>query len=242
MGVGLRSLGGVRSALLLVAFLGTQASAAPCVNPALSNQATDQLRANPDAIVASDSDTRTVEACVRDLTGTDPALAAILVRVAQKTTPRFRTAIAAGLPQAAVACSGIDPNGALLIQQAVARFEDGKFQNAFAAVAGDLSTAAAATAAESSESSVGSVVITNVNRFRGLSTKPGGAGSPVFLQINSSGIAPLPSSSLQQPTMTMTSAIPVSVRDEFRGVVSGITPELVSLRTQNEHSRTILAL
>src|SRR5437879_9295215 len=119
---------------------------AACVNPPVSAQSISQFKSNPQAFIAPDSDTRTVEAFVRDLVGTDASLAADFVRIAKETTPRFQTAIAAGLAQAAIACSTVDQQAGLLIQQAVAGFEDGEFQAAFAAVAGDLSTAATAAA------------------------------------------------------------------------------------------------
>src|ERR1700730_13044296 len=150
---------------------------AACVNPPMSAQSISQFRSNPHAFVAPDSDTRTVEAFVRDLVGTDASLAADFVAVAKTTTPRFRTAIAAGLAQAAIACSTVDQQAGLLIQQAVASFEDGEFQAAFAAVAGDLSTAATAAALSSAESSVGSVVVVNPGTGTGTTTQFGGGGT-----------------------------------------------------------------
>ena len=162
---------------------------AACVNPPVSAETIDQFKANPQAFVAPDSDTRTIEAFVRDLVGTDATLAADFVRVAKGTTPRFQTAIAAGLAQAAIACSSVDQRAALLIQQAVAGFEDAQFQAAFAAVAGDLSTAATAAALASSASSVGSVVITNPNSSRGSTTQPGGGGALSPVQFSSAGIS-----------------------------------------------------
>jgi hypothetical protein len=160
---------------------------AACLNPPLSIESIVQFKSNPQALVAPDSDTRTIEATTRDLAGTDASLAADLVRVAQGTTPRFQTAIAAGLAQAAIACSTVDQGAAQLIQQAVAGFDDPQFQIAFAAVSGDLSTATAA-AATSAESSVGSVVVTNPGSTRGPTTNFGGGGvSPIF-QISSPGL------------------------------------------------------
>ena len=194
---------------LLVAYCASQAAATPCVVPPLSDQAIAQFKSNPKDIVAANSDTRTVEAFVRDLVGTDASLAVDLVRLASTTTPRFQTAIAAGLAQAAIACSNIDLHAALLIQQAVAGFQDGEFQNAFAAVAGDLSTAATDAAVSSATSSVGSVVIVNPNRSPGLPKDPGGAGSPPFFQITSAGATAGPTS---KPTASgsSTAANPVS--------------------------------
>jgi len=162
---------------------------AACVNPPVSAETIDQFKANPQAFVAPDSDTRTIEAFVRDLVGTDATLAADFVRVAKGTTPRFQTAIAAGLAQAAIACSSVDQRAALLIQQAVAGFENAQFQAAFAAVAGDLSTAATAAALASSASSVGSVVVTNLNSSRGSTKQPGGGGALSPVQFSSAGIS-----------------------------------------------------
>ena len=149
---------------------------AGCVKPPASDPVISQFRAHPDALVAPGSDTRTIEATTRDLAGTDASLAADLIKVAEGTNPRFQTAIAAGLAQAAIACSTVDQQAAQLIQQAVAGFQDGQFQASFAAVAGDLSTAATEAATVSADSSVGSVVIINPNVSPGRNTNPGGGG------------------------------------------------------------------
>jgi hypothetical protein len=181
----------ILSAQLLLAFGFNPALAAPCVAPPLAEQAIADFKANPKALVAPDADTRTVEATVRDLAGTDASLAAELVKLAGTATPRFRTAIAAGLAQAAVACTNLDQHAALLIQQAVAGFEDGEFQNAFAAVAGDLSTAATEAATSSASSSVGSVIIVNPNISPGSAKTPGGGG---FFQLPSAAVTATPAS------------------------------------------------
>jgi hypothetical protein len=173
---------------LLAIFMG-QASAAPCVAPPATPEAIAQFKANPQALVAPNSDTRTIEASVRDLAGTDASLAADLVHVAEGAPPRVQTAIAAGLAQAAIACTNVDQNAGLTIQQAVANFPDGQFQSAFEAVAGDLSTAATSAAASSAASSVGSVVIVNPNRGGRSTTNPGGGGNTALVQITSSAIA-----------------------------------------------------
>jgi hypothetical protein len=187
-------------------FLAGQAVAAPCVNPPLGKDGIDQFRTDPTGLVAPTNDTRTVEATVRDLAGTDPNLAADLVHVAQDTTPRFRTAIAAGLAQAAIACTNVDQEASLLIQQAVASFDDGQFQEAFAAVSGDLSTAATEAALSSAVGAVGSVVIVNPNVSSRTTTNPGGGGSLPLVQITSAA-APFIAST---PSTTVTAASPVS--------------------------------
>ena len=176
-------------ALFIAALLATPVNQgwAGCLKPPISDQAISQFRANPQDLVAPNSDTRTIEATTRDLAGTDASLAADLIRVAEGTNPRFRTAIAAGLAQAAIACATVDQQAAQLIQQAVASFQDGQFQAAFAAVAGDLSTAATEAATAFATSSVGSVVIVNPNSSPRSTTSPGGGGSLSALSLTSSG-------------------------------------------------------
>jgi hypothetical protein len=181
---------------------------AACLKPPASDQAISQFRSNPQALIAPDSDTRTIEATTRDLAGTDASLAADLVRVAAGAIPRFQTAIAAGLAQAAIACSTVDQQAAQLIQQAVASLQDGQFQAAFAAVAGDLSTAATVAAAASAEASVGSVVVTNPASPGGRTTNPGGGGVLPIFQLASPGLtlnAPVTTN-----TASTTAASPVS--------------------------------
>jgi hypothetical protein len=165
------------------------AGAAPCVVPPASPESIAEFKSNPDALVAPNGDTRSIESRVRELAGTSASLAPDLVNLAQGTTPRYRTAIAAGLAQAAVACNNIDQQAALQIQQAVASFENGQFQASFAAVAGDLSTSATAAAASSATGNAGSVVIVNPNRSTRLTSNPGGGGGrSAVVQITSGTI------------------------------------------------------
>jgi hypothetical protein len=189
---------------VIVFFVG-QAWATPCVAPPATKEAIAQFKANPEAIVAPNSDARTIEATVRDLAGTDPALAVDLVRVASGTIPRFKTAIAAGLAQAAIACTNIDQQAGLLIQQAVAGLQDGQFQASFEAVAGDLSTAATQAATASAESSVGSVIIVNPNSG-GQKTKNPGGGGTAALALITAGTATINNAS----SPSKTAANPVS--------------------------------
>src|SRR5882757_1717151 len=184
-------------------------SAAPgwaaCIKPPVSDQAISQFRANPQGLVAANSDTRTIEATTRDLAGTDASLAADLIRVAEGTNPRFRTAIAAGLAQAAIACSTIDQQAAQLIQQAVAGFQDGQFQASFTAVAGDLSTAATEAATAFATSSVGSVIVINPNGSpRPTATTGGGGGVSALGQLTAGAASTTPNST------SPTAAVPVS--------------------------------
>jgi hypothetical protein len=194
----------VLGAPAFLAVFAAQAWAAPCVAPPESPEAILQFKANPQAIVAPNSDARTIEATVRELAGTDPALAADLVRLAQGAIPRFQTAIAAGLAQAAIACTNVDQQAGLLIQQAVASFQDGQFQASFEAVAGDLSTAATDAANASAASSVGSVIIVNPNSGGRTTTTPGGGGTTALVQITASPI------NINATSPTTSAANPVS--------------------------------
>ena len=195
-------------AQIFLAVLVTPVVAKPCIAPPLSDAEVGQFRSNPDALLAPSADARAVETSVRDLVGTDSSLASDFIHLAGTVSPRFRSAIAAGLAQAAVACETTDPHAALLIQQAVAGFEDGEFQTAFAAVAGDLSTAAAEAATSAAVGAVGSVAVTNINRAAPLSTAPGGGGTSVVFQITSTGIATRPSTT--NSSGTAAAASPVS--------------------------------
>jgi hypothetical protein len=133
-------------------------------------------------VSAPGSDTRAIEATTRDLAGTDASLTADLVRLAEGTTPRFRTAIAAGLAQAAIACRSVDQQASLPVQQAVASFQGGQFQASFAAVAGDLSTAATTAAASDASSSAGGAVVTNpISSSKSGPASGGGIASPPAL-------------------------------------------------------------
>jgi hypothetical protein len=161
--------------LLLV--LCASPAAAACITPPLSPEFINQFKSNPQGLIpSSDVDARTVEATTRDLAGTDSTLAPALVHVAEGARPQFQAAIAAGLAQAALACLNIDQKATLQIQQAVASFQDGQFQALFAAVVGDLSTAATAAAESAATGSVGSVVIVNPVGNSGTGSSPGGGG------------------------------------------------------------------
>ena len=154
----------------------------PASRPPLSPEFVNQFKSNPGTLIPSlDTDARSVEATARDLAGTDPALAQQLVQIAKDTRPRFKAAIAAGLAQAALACMSVDQQAALQIQQSVAAFPDGQFQALFAAVVGDLSTAATAAAKSAATGSSGSVVVTNPNFSPATKTSPGGGGSSTTL-------------------------------------------------------------
>ncbi|NOJ47682.1 hypothetical protein HCN50_15725 [Bradyrhizobium sp. WSM 1744] len=184
----------------------SQGIASPCVPSPLTEQAISRFKSDPKAILSPNSDTRTIEGVVADLASTDASVAPDLVRLAAEVSPALRLAIAAGLARAATACSTVDQHAALIIQQAVAGFDDGAFQSAFASVAEDLSTAATSAALSSATSSVGSVVIVNPNRSPGSPKNPGGGGRTAIFQINSGGVA----AASRPGTSSSTAASPVS--------------------------------
>jgi hypothetical protein len=193
---------------IVLASCASIAWAAPCIAPPVTPESIAEFKANPEALVAPNSDTRAIEARVRELAGTSASLASDLVNLAQAqgTTARYRTAIAAGLAQAAVACSTVDQGAALQIQQAVAAFENSQFQSSFAAVAGDMSTAATVAAANTATGNAGSVIIVNPNRAVGRTFNPGGGGRSAVVQITS---APIVINSTPD-SRTPTAAEPVS--------------------------------
>jgi hypothetical protein len=148
-----------------------------------------EFKLNPQRLIASpNTDARRIEAQTRDLSGTDATLAADLVRLAENAKPLIQTAIAAGLAQAALACSSLDLKAAQQIQQAVAAFQNGQFQASFAAVAGDLSTAATDAAASAALGSSGSVIINNPNPSVAKTAAVGGGGSSATGSIGTGSI------------------------------------------------------
>src|ERR1700682_4335655 len=165
---------------MLLAVSVNQVSAA-CLTPPASLQTISQFRLAPLDLVAPNSDTWAIEATTRDLAGTDASLAADLVRIAREADPRYQTAIAAGLALAAITCSTVDQQAAQLIQEAVASYADGQFQASFAAVSGDLSTAATFAAIGSASSSTGSVQVTNSNQSTGPGIAPVSSGGTAAL-------------------------------------------------------------
>ena len=194
-------------AQLVLAFSASQLMAKPCVVPSpLTDEAVSKFRSDPKSIAPADADARAIEGAVNDLASHDASVAPDLVRLAAQVSPSFRVAIAAGLARAALSCSTIDQQAALLIQQAVAGFDDGAFQSAFAAVAEDLSTAATSAALSSATNGFGSVVVINKNSSAGSPKNPGGGGSLAVFQINSGSIA----GSSRPGTGSSTAASPVS--------------------------------
>jgi hypothetical protein len=166
----------VLSLASLLAVFVTQVEAA-CLTAQLINQ----FKLNPKTLIVADTDT---EGLVKDLVGSDASLAAAVFHVAEATTPRFQTAIAAGLALAAIACTTVGQQAALLSQQAAASFPNGQFQASFVAVAGDLSTAVTAAATASAAGSAGSVTVTNPNISSGSTLLRGyarGANVPIRL-------------------------------------------------------------
>jgi hypothetical protein len=198
---------GALGALLMLAVWPSAGWTAPCISPPLTAEQIAKFKADPRAFIGPETDTRTVEAIVRDLAGTDASLAEDLVHLAAQAPPRFKTAIAAGLAQAAVACGSIDQQAALLIQQAVAGLPDGDFQASFAAVAGDLSTAATAAALSSANSSVGSVTIVNPTSPGSPRIQFGGGGSTTLVQITAGTALTAPAPAASSPSTTAASPV-----------------------------------
>lgn len=146
--------------------------AASCISPPVSTAEINAFRANPSGLISGPSiDARAVEVSARNLAGTDSSLAKELVKLAQNAPAELKSAIAAGLAQAAIACSTVDAAAAQEIQLAVASYQDAQFQALFAAVSGDFTTAAVEAAAGAAAASAGSVVIVN--------PAAGGTGSPL---------------------------------------------------------------
>ena len=95
--------------LLLASCDRSRMPAAPCVAPPASAEMMDQFKANPRSIIASSVDTRSVESSVtRPRREPTPRSRKSWLACCRTRTPRFRTAIAAGLAQAAIACSTVD--------------------------------------------------------------------------------------------------------------------------------------
>ena len=206
-----RDLGRQVGMALCIAFIAGPAAAA-CITPPLSPELVNQFKSNPGQLIPSpDTDARTVEATARDLAGTDPALAQALVQIAKDARPRFKAAIAAGLAQAALACMNVDQQAALQIQQSVAAFPDGQFQALFAAVVGDLSTAATAAAELAASGSAGSVVVTNPNISPAAKTFPGAGGSTIGLSPSVFAVTSPSNANVGRPgSVGNTAANPVS--------------------------------
>lgn len=201
---------GVVAAVACFVLLDVSAATAACIAIPASDADIKKFQANPSSIFTAASDNRTTEIVIRDLVSTDTSLAAGMVKLAEKSSSSSKMVIAAGLAQAAIACGASDPAAALLIQQAVANSPDGQFQVAFAAVAGDLSTAAAAVAAESAASAVGSVTVKNVNSSPRPQPPASGAGSLPVVQITA-GAAPITAvNGTAADVPSKTSATPVS--------------------------------
>ena len=199
---------GALGALLMLAVWPSAGWTSPCISPPLTAEQIAKFKADPRAFIGPETDTRTVETIVRDLAGTDASLAEDLVHLAAQAPPRFKTAIAAGLAQAAVTCGSIDQQAALLIQQAVAGLPDGDFQASFAAVAGDLSTAATAAALSSANGAVGSVIIVNPNTSPGSPRNPiGGGGSTTLVQITAGTALTTPAPAASSPSTTAASPV-----------------------------------
>jgi hypothetical protein len=73
-----------------------------CPNPPVADQSMGQFMSAPLDLIASDSDTQTLEATIRRLAGTDAVFAADPVRFAERSTARVQTAVAARLAEVVI--------------------------------------------------------------------------------------------------------------------------------------------
>lgn len=165
------------TALVVAATLSASPSWAGCIDPEASPEAINAFKSNPNSLASPQADPRGVEATTRELAATDANLVNDLIAVAKNARPQIQTSIAAGLAQAAVACTNVNPNAAQTIQEAVANFDNGQFQASFAAVAGDLSTAATAAAAGAAAAGAGSVAIINPTSSTNSGNTPRSSGT-----------------------------------------------------------------
>lgn len=79
---------------------------------------------------------------IRNLVVSNPDTLRAITGLVAKANPQQKSAIAAGLGQAAIACQNRDPVIALEIQRSVAALGDSAFETAFLSVTGNVRTAA----------------------------------------------------------------------------------------------------
>ena len=118
---------------------------------------------------------------MRDLAGTDAGAGGqTWSNWPKNDQPRFRTAIAAGLAQAAIACQTVDQQAALPIQQAVASVDEAGFQASFAAVCRRPLDRRDDRRGDSRDGSVGSVMWSSIPTLPATPKPPaaGGSASP----------------------------------------------------------------
>jgi hypothetical protein len=114
------------------------------------------FKSNPDALLAQypmGSGGLTGE--IRNLVASDPSLASVILSLVKRANPTQKSAMAAGLAQAALTCSERDPTLALRIQEAVAAFDDASFQTAFAEASRDTRTTAVGAGGDGAQASSG---------------------------------------------------------------------------------------
>jgi hypothetical protein len=150
-----------------------------CLTPPISPDTIAAFKANPLSLLSDPRlDMRALERETRNLAAANAGLANDLIQLAASTGKVQQSAIAAGLAQAALACLANDVLAAQEIQLAVAKYENGAFQATFAAIAGDLDTAAISTATSAAASGNGSIIIVNPNPSTGNNLfGAGGAGA-----------------------------------------------------------------
>jgi hypothetical protein len=92
---------------------------------------------------------------IRNLAASDPSLVSVILSLVKRANPNQKSAIAAGLAQAALTCSERDPTLALRIQEAVAGFDDASFQTAFTEASRDTRTTAVGAGGDGAQASSG---------------------------------------------------------------------------------------
>lgn len=133
---------GAISVCLGVALPSHQATAA-CVANAAAPDVISGFRSNPDGLLSRHPfGSGGLTGDIRNLVVSDGSLLQSVVALIAKASPQQKSAIAAGLAQAARACVNNNPSDALAIQQAVAALGDQGFQTAFTAASGQTQTAA----------------------------------------------------------------------------------------------------
>jgi hypothetical protein len=137
---------GAISVCLGVAAPSLQATAA-CIVNAVAPEVLSGFRSNPAGLLSRyPFGSGGLAGEIRNLVASDTTLLQFVIGLVAKATDQQKSAIAAGLAQAARACVNNNTNNALLIQQAVAALGDQGFQTAFTAASGQTQTAAVGAA------------------------------------------------------------------------------------------------
>jgi hypothetical protein len=120
-----------------------QPAVAACITPPASAEELDSFKNDPGALLkryplASGSMT----SAIRFLAASDAGVLGAIAGLVKTATDAQKSAIAAGLAQAALACRAQDPALALQIQESVAGIDNDAVNTQFATITGDTTTAA----------------------------------------------------------------------------------------------------